>query len=351
MPHPRAPRTRPCPRPRAPRARIRPRPTYRCHSLGPAPRSEGPPPSPAPPPEDPLSATPLTKAPPWAPPRAPRVRLPAPPCPLEPWPLGLGRGASSAVPSRPCLRSRWLYLPQRGWLLRTARGRACREGPLPPPPVSPARTLGRRAKPGRRLPRAARQHGRSPPGARARAVSGCRWPLGTRRARGAHCCSAGAAPARPRVGVGSGPGPPEGQPGRLVGPLPVPPTPAAEEVRPRPRRVGAASGPAGGGQVGHGPPTLRLGGQTADKLRLCSLVQSSSVRRAGDLYKMRAFLLREDPQSLPRCAWEKGSESPCVRSARLSPASCRTAGYCQRGWPLATHSAADYRDCYLQVFP
>lgn len=137
------------------------------------------------------------------------------------------------------------------------------------------------------------------------------------RARGMHCCSAGTAPARPRVGVGSDPAPLRGSPGAGRGP-PVPPARRGKgsAAKSSPARRGLPSGRwrSGGSRPALPSPPPADDGQT----RLCLLVPSWSGRRARDrdLCKMRAFLLREDPrvsQPVPR-------RRDRSRSARALPA-------------------------------
>lgn len=128
-------------------------------------------------------------------------------------------------------------------------------------------------------------------------------------AAGAHRRSllqCGGGPSEAASGRGLRPRPRKGQPGRLSGvPSQFPRLPAAKEERPGPawplvRQVEVR-------WVTARPPLTAAGGCRSRGF-VCSRSWSGSRARDRDLYKMKAFLLREDPPSLPDCPPEKGSQ-------------------------------------------
>lgn len=177
----------------------------------------------------------------------------------------------------------------------------------------------------------------------------CRWF--PERDPGPHCCSAGRlqqgcawawALARDL----------RGQPRRLSRVTSLfPRLPAVREVLLRPCWLGAASGPAGVGQVGHGPSAPHLGLLMAEKLCLCLLCRPSREGGLGTetFIKRGLSCYGKRPQSLPDYTQEV-SEPQCAHPARLAPASCRIAAVVGVGGPLAAHSAAAYGDCTRRCF-
>lgn len=116
----------------------------------------------------------------------------------------------------------------------------------------------------------------------------------------------GGGPSEAASGRGLRPRPRKGQPGRLSGvPSRFPRLPAAKEERPCPawplvRQVEVR-------WVTARAPLTAAGGCRSRGF-VCSRSWSGSRARDRDLYKLKAFLLREDPPSLPDCPQEKGSQ-------------------------------------------